>query len=349
MEGTQGVSLADVAALSGVSVATASRALSPGSTHPVSAATRLRVEEAAAQLGFRPNSLARSFQSRRSSTIGVLIHDVRDPYFNEFARAASDAAQAAGYLTVICSTDRDPVRELRYVEMMVDSRVAGLLLVGGGLEHRAYEQGMRLLLGQMAAYGGVAVALGPRTGRIPAELPDNVGGARLATEHLIGLGHRRIALIDGPAALRTSKERRRGYETALSEAGLDAEPALVVPGFYSMEGGARAAAKLVEAHPAPTAIFASNDSMAIGALNELRRRRVSVPADISVVGFDDIPMAALWDPPLTTVSVPMAAIGAAGVERVIRLLRGSDGAPRTVIHPTELVARASTAPPRRRR
>lgn len=347
-EGGQRISLVEVAARSGVSVSTASRALNPDSRHPVSASTRLRVEAAAAELGFRPNSLARSFQLRRSKTIGVLIHDVRDAYFSEFARAASDAAEAAGYLTIICSTDRDPERELRYVEMMVDNRVAGLLLVGGGLENRAYERGMKSLLDDLAAYGGVAVALGPRAGRMPAELPDNVGGARLAAEHLLGMGHRRIALIDGPAALRTSKERRRGFQLAMTAAGVDADSGLIVPGHYTMEGGARATAQLMEVEQPPSAIFASNDAMAIGCLNELRRRGIAVPDDVSVVGFDDIPMAALWDPPLTTVSVSMAAIGAAGVGRVIRILNGSDGAQHTVIHPTELIVRESTRPPRGR-
>lgn len=344
-EGAERVSLVEVAARSGVSVSTASRALNPESRHPVSASTRCRVEAAATELGFRPNSLARSFQLRRSKTIGVLIHDVRDAYFSEFARAASDAAEAAGYLTVLCSTDRDPQRELRYVEMMVDSRVAGLLLVGGGLEDRAYEKGMRALLGDLAAYGGVAVALGPRAGRMPAELPDNAGGARQAAEHLLEMGHRRIGLIDGPAALRTSKERRRGFQKALSAAGVEADPDLVVPGYYTVEGGAKAAAQLLAMRCPPTAVFASNDAMALGCLNELRRRNVSVPGQISVVGFDDIPMAALWDPPLTTVAVAMAAIGAAGVARVIRALNGVDGAPRAVIHPTQLVRRSSTAPP----
>lgn len=346
-KGSARVSLVEVAARSGVSVSTASRALNPDSRHPVSASTRLRVAEVAAELGFRPNSLARSFQLRRTKTIGVLIHDVRDAYFSEFARAASDAAQGAGYLTVICSTDRDPERELRYVEMMVDNRVAGLLLVGGGLEDRAYERGMRSLLGDLAAYGGVAVALGPRAGRMPAELPDNIGGARQAAEHLLEIGHRRIALIDGPAALRTSKERRRGFQLALEGAGVRPDPALLVPGSYTMEGGAKAMAQLLALANPPTAVFASNDAMAIGGLNELRRRGVSVPDDMSVVGFDDIPMAALWDPPLTTVSVSMAAIGAAGVARIIRILNGSDSGQRAVIHPTELVVRASTAPSRR--
>lgn len=348
-DGTGGarVSLVEVAARSGVSVSTASRALNPDSRHPVSASTRRRVEEVAVELGFRPNSLARSFQLRRSNTIGILIHDVRDSYFSEFARAASDAAQGAGYLTIICSTDRDPERELRYVEMMVDNRVAGLLLVGGGLENRAYERGMKSLLKDLAAYGGVAVALGPRAGQIPAELPDNLGGASQAAEHLIELGHRRIALIDGPPALRTSKERRRGFQLALEAAGLKPDPALIVPGNYTTEGGAKAMAQLLALESPPTAVFASNDAMAIGSLNELRRRGVSVPDEVSVVGFDDIPIAALWDPPLTTVSVSMAAIGAAGMARVMRLLNGSDRGQRTVIHPAELVMRGSTATPRK--
>lgn len=347
MEGR--ISLADVGACAGVSVATASRALNPASLHPVNGATRRRVEEAAAKLGFRPNGLARSFQFGRSQTIGVLVHDVRDAYFNEFARGASDAAEVAGYLTVICNTDRDPDRELRYVQMLVDNRAAGILFVGGGLEDRAYQRRLGPCLAEMPSYGGVAVALGPRAGRLPAELPDNQGGARLATEHLLGLGHRRIGLIDGPPRLRTSAERRRGYEEALSAAGVVADPAWVVPGDYTVETGAVAIARLVEAGSGVTGVFVSNDAMAIGAINECRRRGWRVPEDLSLVGFDDMPLASLVDPPLTTVSVPMAKIGAAGVERILALLAGEQRGSARTVHPVGLVVRASTAPPRGRR
>ena len=338
------VSLADVAAQADVSVSTASRALNPDSLHAVSHATRRRVEKAAAQLGFRANGLARSFQFGRARTIGVLVHDVRDPYFNEFARGASDAAEGVGYLTVICNTDRDPDRELRYVQMLVDNRAAGLLFVGGGLEDRAYQRRLAPCLAGMARYGGAAVALGPRAGRLPAELPDNRGGARLATAHLLSLGHRRIGLIDGPPRLRTSVERRRGYEEALSDAGVEPDARWVIPGDYTVEGGAAAIAHLVEDGPDVTGVFASNDAMAIGALNECRRRGVRIPADLSLVGFDDIPLTALVDPPLTTVSVPMAKIGAAGVERVLALLAGQRRSPSVTVHPVDMVVRGTTAP-----
>lgn len=336
--------MADVATRAAVSVATASRALDPASPHAVSAATRRRVQKAALELNFRPNGLARSFRTRRTRAIGVLVHDVRDPYFNECARGAGDAAETAGYLTFICNTDRDPDRELRYVQMLVDSRVSGILFVGGGFDERGYQRRLTSCIAELVGYGGAAVALGPRAGRLPAEIPDNKGGARLATDHLLEFGHRRIGLIDGPPRLRTSAERRRGYEEALAAAGLEADTRAIVAGDYTVEGGASAMGQLLAAAPGVTAVFASNDAMAIGALGEAQRRGIGVPKDLSLVGFDDVQLAALVDPPLTTVRVPMAAIGAAGVNRILSRLADAESTTEINVHPVELIVRGSTAP-----
>ncbi len=343
-------SLLEVAQRSGVSIATASRALDPDSAHPVSTETREKVVRIATQLRFHHNAVARSLRSRRTKTVGVIVHDVRDPYFNECARAVSDAAVGSGYLTVVCNTDRDPATELRYVTMLRENRVAGLLFVGGGLEDAKYRYLMADQVRAIREYGGAVIALGPRHDPWPAEVPDNRGGAVLATRHLIDLGHRRIAFLDGPPALTTSTERLAGYQEALQAARIRLDPGLVVCGHYSVDGGAAVTAGLLNAGSEFTAVFASNDAMAIGCRMELQRRGVRVPADLSLVGFDDVPSVAWLDPPLTTVAVPMAAIGSAGVRRLLEAIGGgAPRRPRIAVHETRLVVRGSTGPPARYR
>jgi LacI family transcriptional regulator len=338
--------LTQVAARAGVSLATASRVLNPHSTHPVGEATRARVLAAAEELNYSSNALARGLVMRRSNTVAVLVHDIRDPYFSESARAIADAANAAGYLTMICNSYRDPATELRYVELIQSQRVAGVHFVGGGFENREYRRALRRHIDAIRGYGGQVVALGPRAERIPGEVPDNRGGARLATEHLLELGHERIAFIDGPRGLRTSAERRTGYLEALQAAGIAEDPRLICEGDYREQGGAAAARELIERRTPFTAIFASTDLMATGALQVLAADGLRVPEDVSLVGFDDVTFARWLSPRLTTVRVPMDEIGTRAMQRLLRLLDGEDDSPRLVnVHPTDLVVRDSTAPP----
>jgi LacI family transcriptional regulator len=254
---------------------------------------------------------------------------------------------------VVCDSSRDPDKERRYVQLAQEQRVAGVLFVGGGLTSRSYREAMRQQIATLHSYGAHAIALEPRGSRMPAEIPDNRGGARRATDHLVELGHERIAFIDGPEQVLTSRERRRGYQDALEAAGLEFDERLVASGGFTEEGGRAALVRLLDAGVAFTAIFASNDAMAIGCMVELRARGLAIPRDMSLVGFDDIRTVRWFDPPLTTVRVPMEEIGAAGVARLLALLDADGGEPpngRLVnVHPTELVVRASTAPPRGRR
>lgn len=345
-ERRSGGSLAEVAQRSGVSLSTASRVLNPGSTHAVSEVTRRRVREVAEELDFHPNGIARSLQARRSLLIAIVVHDVRDPYFNECARAASDEAAASGYLSVICNTDRDVQTELRYVQMLRQNRVAGIMFIGGGLESRTYQRDLARHLKAISGYGGAAIALGPRGDRLPAEVPDNRGGARLATAHLLSLGHRDIAFLDGPARLRTSRERRDGYRKTLAKAGIPYRDELVERGDFSVEGGAAAMRRLLARGMPFTAVFASNDAMAIGAVQSLRSAGLKIPDDISLIGFDAVPFVRWMDPPLTTVSVPMAEIGRSGARRLVDLIDGKPDVGRRVnVHPTQLVELGSTSSP----
>jgi LacI family transcriptional regulator len=344
-----GASLSEVAKAGGVSLATASRVLNPHNTHPVSDEVRARVLRAAEQLNFSVNGLARGLKAKRTQTVAAIVHDFCDPFFNAVARGVTDAAEAAGYLTVLCNSGRDPDKELRYVQLAAEQRVAGVLFAGGGFASRSYRDAMRREIATLRGYGAHAIALEPRGARMPAELPDNRGGARAGTAHLLELGHRRIAFIDGPPHVVTSRDRLRGHRDALEAAGLELDMRLVEPGGFTEEGGRRALAKLLDGGPPFTAVFASNDAMAIGCLAELRTRGFSIPGDMSLVGFDDIPSVRWFEPALTTVRVPMEEIGAAGVARLLALLDAGDDRPHpgrmTNVHPCELIVRASTAPP----
>lgn len=341
-------SLSEVARRSGVSETTASRALNPRRAHMVSEATRARVLAVSNELNFRPNALARGLRNRYSNTIGVIVHDIRDPYFAEGARAISDAAAEHGFLAMICSTERDPATEVRYVGMLVEHKVAGVIFMSGGLEDPEYRDELSRLRMSIQEYGGSVLALGPRWDPWPAEVADNKGGGFTATEYLLELGHRHIALVDGPPGLRTTVERRSGYIEALEHAGIPADASLIRPGGYTTMGGDRAVAELFDSGAEFTAVFASNDAMAVGCLHELKQRRLRVPRDISLVGFGDVPAVRWLDPPLTTVAMPIAAIGEAGVTRLLRQLYSTGrrrGGRRVNVHSTELVVRGTTGPP----
>jgi len=330
--------LSDVARQAEVSLTTASRALDPDNDHPVNARTRARVQAAAERLSYRPNPMARALRTRRLPTIAIVVHDVSDPYFAEVVKGATRAASAKGFLTVVCSSDRDPATELRYVEMLCLSRVSGVIFAGGGLEEPHYRHAMTGYARSIAGYGGAIVALQPRAERWPSEVPDNRTGARLATDHLVALGHVRVAMISGPATLRTSRERELGYADAMHTAGFTPN---IVAADFTTAGGAQAMACLLSDRSV-TAVFVATDRMALGALAELRRQGIRVPDDISVVGFDDIPGLEFIHPNLTTVRVPLQDLGAAGVARLLQELDGpSDGA-RVRLHPVELVRREST-------
>ena len=334
--------LSDVAQQAAVSLTTASRALDPDNSHPVSDRTRARVLAAATRLAYRPNPMARALRTRRVPTIAIVVHDVTDPYFAEIVRGATAAASSRGFLTVVCSSDRDPLTELRYVEMLSLSRVSGVIFAGGGLDEAHYRRRMGDYARSIAHYGGAIVALAPRSERWPAEMPDNRAGARLVTQHLLALGHVRIAMISGPATLRTSRERELGYLEVMEGAGADA---VVVRADFTTAGGAAAMARLL-ADRSPSAVFVASDTMALGALAELRRQGLGVPEDVSVAGFDDIPGLEFIHPRLTTVHVPMAELGAAGVQRLMRYLEGDDTSTTTRLHAVELMVRESTGKPR---
>lgn len=337
----QHVSILDVARVAEVSPATASRVLS-GSAYPVRASTRERVVAAASTLDFRPNLLARALVTAKTSTLGAIVHDIADPYFGEIVRGLEDAARLSGYQLFVCSSDRDADRELEYVRGLLSRRVDGLIFAGGGIEQRVYAVKLREMLDRFRDHGGSVVVLSPHGYKAPTVLPDNRNGARQMAEYLLSLGHRHMGVISGPIHLRTSTVRLRAWEEALERGGARQDPSLTEPGGFTIDGGAVAAATLLDRQPGITAIFALNDLMAIGALAEIRRRNLRIPAQISVAGFDDIEIAKHANPPLTTIHLSLYELGKHGAQMSLALLRGTEV--ESVVLPADLVVRQSTGP-----
>lgn len=334
--------LADVARMAGVSVATASRVIS-GSSYGVSEQLRERVMRAVSDLKYVPNAHAQALVGAASSTVGVIVGDMSDPYFAEVTRGIQRIASRAGRLVMICNSFRDPERELAYLRLLHAQRVEAIIMAGGGVDDRAYSQKLASQIDAFTAVGGRVTFISRHHIVGDAILPDNVGGGRAIGRTLVELGHRRIGIISAPEHLTTTRDRMDGFKTALAEAGVTVAPNAIVQGDFSRDSGAEAAARLLEQAPDITAIFALNDAMAIGALGVLRSRGIAVPEQISVVGFDDIPSARDVTPALTTVELPMSELGA----RAMELALSQQGSAIRVEHvPTRVVLRASTAPPR---
>lgn len=332
--------LDDVARMAGVSIATASRVLG-GSRDRVSSVLTERVERAAADLDYHPNPHARALVRASSATVAVIIHDLTDPYFSEIARGALRAAGEEQRLVMICASFRDPDREVAYVSEMRAQRIHAVVLAGGST--RGLESGGRLA-DELEAYrsdgGRVAVMVAGHG--YPAAVPDHREGGASAGRHLVELGHRNMGVVAGPGHLVSVEDRLAGFESVLAEAGLPMPE--VVHADFSRAGGRTAAAEMIDRRPNLTAILALNDPMAAGAVKAMEALGRRVPDDVSVVGFDDAPLAGDFHPPLTTVRIPMEEIGA---EAMRLALTSEPGAPddRVTVFATELVVRESTGPP----
>jgi LacI family transcriptional regulator len=334
--------LVEVARRAGVSAATASRILS-GSSKPVSPALRSRVLTAAEALQYVPNANAQQLARAQPTAVGVIVHDVSDPYFAEITRGLQRVATDAGRLVFICNSYRDPARELEYVALLHGHRTAAIVLAGSGHRDRATAQATAAALRRYQRDGGRVTVIG-RHPQHPGDavLPANEPGGFLAGDALCRLGHHRIGVVAGPAELTTTADRLAGLRRA-ARAHRRALPAgrIAYAGF-DRDSGAAAAAALLEADPELTALAVLNDTMAIGALAVARERGLAVPQRLSVVGFDDMPIARDLVPALTTVRLPLTEIGAVAM----RLALSPPGRrSRTVPIEATLVRRGSAAPP----
>jgi LacI family transcriptional regulator len=324
----------DVARLAGVSTATVSRALN--GTGQVGEPKRLAIEEAVEQLGYRPNTIARSLVTRSTQTIALLLPDITNPFYAELVAGVHELTLERGYTMLLCTTDFDPEQEERYLRLLRAKHVDGALVDGLVLPPeriaRFVEDGFPI----------VCLDRDVDSPAVPLVQVDNRTGARIATEHLLSLGHRRIAHITGAPA-RISEERLLGYQAALADAGIAPDSSLVAMGSFTEAGGYEAMRTLMAIAQRPTAVFAANDLSAIGALSAVSAAGRSVPGDVSLVGFDDVRLSRYTSPPLTTIRQPAGKIARRATELLLGMIAGRP--PRKLRHPfaPELVVRDSTA------
>jgi LacI family repressor for deo operon, udp, cdd, tsx, nupC, and nupG len=322
-----------VAKLAGVSVATVSRTLkNPEKVQPE---TRGKVMKAVAATGFVPNAQARIFRRRTSDTVILLVREISNPFYLEIYKGVEEAADDAGYKVLMGDARNDEQRIVHYVDMVRERHADGLILITGRLPE--------VLRADLARLPPIVVACEfLRDVSLPTVCIDNIAAARVAMDHLIGLGHRRIAHITGPIPEVLSEDRLQGYREALAAANIAFDPALVVRGDFTLKSGRAAIRALLDSDTRFTALFSSNDEMAVGAINELRLHGLEVPHDISVVGFDDTMFAETVEPPLTTIHQPQRDIGRLAMKMMIRRLSGESEPDRPVLLDTRLVVRGTT-------
>jgi len=338
------VTLRDVAEAAGVHPGTASRALNDATRSLVRPETVERVLAAASELGYKPNLLARSFKTRRTNSVGIVIPDINNPLFPPMVRGVEDRLFQSGYVALLANTGNDPDHQQRIFESMVDRRVDGLVL--------ATAQRHDPDLDDLAATGIPIVLLNRvvEDGRLSSVSVDDAGGIRMLVEHLRALGHVRIAHVAGPQSISTGHSRYCGFVSAMAACGAPADPRLVrFAESFSIAEGERCAAELLAGGAGgtdPSAIVAGNDMLALGCYSAVERAGLRCPRDVSIVGFNDMPFVDRLDPPLTTVRVPQYEIGAQAAGLLLERLQAPDD-PVQIVHLTPtLVVRGSSAPAR---
>jgi LacI family transcriptional regulator, repressor for deo operon, udp, cdd, tsx, nupC, and nupG len=328
----------DVAKLADVSTATVSRALA--TPERVSPEARARVLEAIAKTGYVPNPAARTLRSQKTYMVLVVLPDLSNTFFSKILRGIEETLFEAGYGMIISDLDGSPEKEAHFAAFTAAGRVDGAILLNGHLFGQSREgegQPARIKIPLVAVCEAIPGA------DIPQIEIDNRAAAYGMTQHLASLGHRSIAYVSGPASNILERERFQGFKDGLETAGLPFDPALVLPGDYTIEAGVRAGQDLVARPTRPTAVFCTSDEMAIGLMRTLFSAGLRVPEDISVAGFDDIEFAAVAEPPLTTIHQPRRELGQAAASALIELLQGRPS-PKRIRLETELVIRDSVAP-----
>jgi LacI family transcriptional regulator len=338
-------SIKDVAARAGVSMATVSRVLS--GDYPVAGETRARVQRAVRELDYVVNAHARALHGATSKVVALVVAEVVTPFFARIAAGVEEQATEANRLCLVCTTHADPDRELDVVRLMREQRADAVILAGGVVENDDYRERMRRYAQGLEDAGSRLVlcarpSLGPDFPAITVEY-ENVGGAHAATMHLLAAGHRRILMVAGPVGLTTSEQRVAGYRTAMAAYGQPVDPALISHGPWDREGGYQRTRAILESGVQFTAVFAGNDGVATGAIAALREVGRRVPDDVSIVGYDDVPSAQDFDPPLTTVRVPQVELGRTAVKLAMQRSGGASGREHIMLG-TQVVVRRSVRP-----
>ena len=327
------VTIREVARAAGVSVATVSRVLNESG--PVAGETRDRIRRVAGELRYIPNGAARSLSMRRTGTLGVLLPDLYGEFFSEVIRGLDQAAQRARFHLLLSSSHNNR-NDIEAALQAMRGRVDGLVVMSPHIDVAV------LAANLPESLPAVMLNTPQATAEYDTLSVDNFGGARAMVAHLAGHGHRRIAMVRGPEPNHDAQERLRGYRAALADAGIAPDPALEVEGDFTEEAGFRAVRRLLALSPRPTALFAANDSTAIGAMSALREAGASVPQEIAIAGFDDIPIARFLTPALSSVRVSINDLGARAMEQLVRAVEEENRHER--VHqtlPTTLVIRDS--------
>ena len=338
------VTLSDVAREAGVSLATASRAVNGSATRTVRADLRDRVLEAAQRLGYTPDANAQAMARGRTTSLGLVVHDIADPYYAAVAAGVTATADDHGLLVALASTVHRPEREIELVELMHRQRALGIIVAGSRLGDADQE---RRLLAALEAYqrsgGGVAI-IGQPLGDLPTVRVDNAGGAAALARELVRLGYRDVAVAAGPAQHGAARARVGALVAELARHGVDVPQDAVVHGALTREGGREAAETLLARRPRPEVVVAATDLMAIGVLNALRDAGLRVPDDVAVTGFDDVVPATDVTPALTTVRLPLVEMGRTATLLALAVADGTEPARPEPVE-GEVVLRGSTRQP----
>jgi LacI family transcriptional regulator len=327
----------DVARRAGVAPITASRVLN--NSGYFSQEIKARVEAAAAELNYVPNLLARSLRSHRTHTLALVLSDVTNPFWTTVARGVEDAASQAGFTVFLCNTDENEQKQAEYLAVLLRKRVDGILLV----PVRSTPEPVRLIQKQ-----NIQVVVMDR--RVPGAHVDVVRGssregAQLLVRHLLDLGHRRIAILSGPAEVSTAHERVDGAKQALLDFGLTTDLLTILHHSYTADGGYLMARQVLDLQPRPTALFAGNNFIALGVLRALREAGLRVPDDLSLVAFDDLPPSWMTDPFLTVAVQPAYEMGRQATELLLQRISDPALSPQEIILPAELIIRQSCQVP----
>jgi DNA-binding LacI/PurR family transcriptional regulator len=324
----------DVAVSAGVSLSTVSRVIHG---HPaVDSALQKRVMEAVARLNYQPNRSAQSLRSPVNSVIGLVISDIENPFFTSIVRGVEDVAYDNQMTVILCSTDEDPVKQERRLEVMAKERVAGLIIAPAHGDsapslHRLQASGMPVVL----------LDRNISDGELDAVMVDNVEGAYTATRHLINLKRQRIALVNGDSRIKTFADRYKGYRKALAEANLPLNEAYITEVDPKIDRGLKATLKLLQREPRPDAIFASNNMITVGVLKAIRQLKLKIPEEVALVGFDDMPWSSELCPPVTSIAQPTYELGREAGRLLIRRLQDPGGFQQTIVLHTRLIVRES--------
>jgi LacI family transcriptional regulator len=336
--------LQDVADRAGVSLSTASRVLSDGPRQPARQLAD-RVRQAVAELGYTANLQARAVATGHSTMVGVVVHDIADPYFSSIAAGLIEVADAQQLLVCMSSTPAAEAAEQAYVALMRAQRARAVILIGSRTDDAPAVRALRAEVAAFTRSGGRAVCVGQDLLGVDTVRPENAASAQALARALVALGHRRFAVLAGPRGLLTARDRVDGFRAGLAAWSVPLDEARVIHGAFTRDGGYEAmSAVLAAGEPRPDCVFAVTDVMALGALARLRAGGVCVPADIALAGFDDIATLRDVQPPLTTVRLPLKRMGEMAASLVLSEADPGQDAPRVVPVPGEVILRDSTIP-----